>query len=43
MFYIIKDQRDEFYKLKFMGYYDSTGARGYPSFQVVNLSNHANP
>ena len=38
IFYIIKDQRGEYYKLKFTGYYNSSGARGYPSFQVVNLS-----
>jgi hypothetical protein len=43
LFYIIKDQRDEYYKLKFMGYYNSAGARGYPSFQLENLSNQGNP
>lgn len=43
IFYIIKDQRDEYYKLKFTGYYNSIGARGYPSFQVVNLSKQGYP
>jgi hypothetical protein len=39
IFYLIKDQRGIYYKLKFTGFYNSSGARGYPSFQVVNLSN----
>ena len=38
VFYIIKDQRGEYYKLKFTGYYNSTGLRGYPSFQVIKLT-----
>ncbi|HKK42696.1 MAG TPA: HmuY family protein [Bacteroidales bacterium] len=43
LFYIIKDQKGEYYKLKFTGYYNSTGARGYPSFQLDNLSGSTNP
>jgi HmuY protein len=38
IFYIIKDQRGEYYKLKFTGYYNNSGARGYPSFQVNKLT-----
>jgi hypothetical protein len=37
IFYIIKDQRGEYYKLKFTGFYNKSGARGYPSFQVSHL------
>jgi hypothetical protein len=37
IFYIVKDQTGEYYKLKFTGYYNSSGERGYPSFQIVNL------
>jgi len=43
LFYIIRDKNDEYYKLKFTGYYNSSGARGYPSFQIVNLSMSENP
>jgi hypothetical protein len=42
IFYIIKDQRGEYYKLKFAGYYNNSGARGYPSFQVNNLTKSKN-
>jgi hypothetical protein len=38
IFYIIKDKNGAFYKLKFTGFYSKSGARGYPSFQVSNLS-----
>jgi hypothetical protein len=38
IFYIIKDQAGEYYKLKFSGYYNKSGARGYPSFQINNLT-----
>jgi len=38
IFYIIKDLSGEFFKLKFTGYYNRNGARGYPSFQITNLS-----
>jgi hypothetical protein len=37
IFYIVKDKTGEYYKLKFTGYYNSSGERGYPSFQIVNL------
>jgi hypothetical protein len=37
IFYIIKDQKGEYYKLKFTGYYNNSGERGYPSFQVSKL------
>lgn len=43
IFYIIKDQRGEYYKLKFTGYYNNSGARGYPSFQVNNLTKSISP
>ncbi len=39
IFYIIKDQRGYYYKLKFTGYYNKSGARGYPSFQITDLQN----
>lgn len=38
IFYLIRDQRGIYYKLKFTGYYNITGARGYPSFQIIKLS-----
>jgi HmuY protein len=38
VFYLIKDQRGEYYKLRFTGFYNLSGARGYPSFQVIKLS-----
>ncbi len=43
IFYIIKDQSGEYYKLKFTGFYGTSGARGYPSFQLANLSNSTTP
>jgi hypothetical protein len=38
IFYIIKNQKNSFYKLQFTGYYNSSGSRGYPSFQLINLT-----
>lgn len=38
IFYIIKDQQGKYYKLKFTGYYNKSGARGYPSFQLTDLT-----
>lgn len=38
IFYLIKDQRGVYYKLKFTGYYSSTGQKGFPSFQCIKLS-----
>ena len=38
IFYIIKDQLGDYYKLKFAGYYNNTGERGFPSFQCIKLS-----
>jgi hypothetical protein len=38
LFYIIKDKQGEYFKLKFTGYYNGSGARGYPSFQLDYLS-----
>jgi hypothetical protein len=38
IFYIIRDQTGGYYKLKFTGYYNKSGARGYPSFQVIKLA-----
>ena len=39
IFYIIKDHLGEYYKLKFTGFYNSSGERGFPSFQCIKLSN----
>jgi hypothetical protein len=38
IFYIIKDQKGAYYKLKFTGYYNNSGQRGFPSFQCIKLS-----
>ncbi|MBK7710983.1 MAG: HmuY family protein [Bacteroidales bacterium] len=38
IFYIIRDQLGGYYKLKFTGYYNTSGERGYPSFQCIKLS-----
>jgi hypothetical protein len=38
IFYIIKDNLGEYYKLKFSGFYNGNGERGYPSFQCIKLS-----
>jgi hypothetical protein len=38
IFYIIKDQLGEYYKLKFTGFYNNSGERGYSSFQLIKLS-----
>ena len=38
IFYIIKDQKGEYYKLKFAGYYNKSGQKGFPSFQCIKLS-----
>jgi len=38
IFYIVRDQHMEYYKLKFSGFYNSTGERGFPSFQCIKLS-----
>jgi hypothetical protein len=38
IFYIIKDQFGIYYKLKFAGFYNSNGERGFPSFQCLKLS-----
>jgi len=43
IFYLIKDLTGNYFKLKFTGYYNSAGARGYPSFQVINLSDSMAP
>jgi hypothetical protein len=38
IFYLIKDQPGNYYKLKFTGFYNNSGERGYPSFQCIKLS-----
>ena len=38
IFYIIRDQNGEYFKLKFTGFYNESGERGYPSFQSFSLS-----
>jgi hypothetical protein len=37
IFYIIRDQNGEYFKLKFTGFYNEAGERGYPSFQSFSL------
>lgn len=32
MYYIVKDKDEQYYKLKFYDFYNSTGVRGYPAF-----------
>jgi len=39
IFYIIKDQKGIYYKLKFAGFYNKAGQKGYPSFQCQQLTN----
>ena len=38
IFYIIKDQLGIYYKLKFTGFYNNSGERGYPSFQCIKIA-----
>jgi hypothetical protein len=38
IFYVIKDRTGTYYKLKFTGYYNTSGERGYPSFQCIELA-----
>jgi hypothetical protein len=38
IFYIIRDQSGVYYKLKFTGFYNNSGERGFPSFQCIKLS-----
>jgi hypothetical protein len=38
IFYVIKDRLGEYYKLKFTGFYNKSGQRGFPSFQCIKLS-----
>jgi HmuY protein len=38
IFYIIKDQNGEYFKMKFTGFYNKSGERGYPSFQCIGLA-----
>jgi hypothetical protein len=38
IFYIIRDQTGGYYKLKFTGFYNNTGEKGYPSFQILRLN-----
>lgn len=37
IFYVIRDQAGEYYKLKFTGFYNTSGERGFPSFQCIKL------
>jgi hypothetical protein len=43
IFYLIRDQRGEYYKLKFTGFYNRSGARGYPSFMLIRLTRPVTP
>ena len=38
IFYIIKDHLGAYYKLKFAGFYNTSGEKGYPSFQCIKIS-----
>ncbi len=38
VFYVIRDQNGEYFKLKFTGFYNQSGERGYPSFQCIKLA-----
>ena len=37
IFYLIQDQHESYYKMKFTGYYNLSGARGFPSFMLEKL------
>lgn len=37
VFYLVKDQNNDYFKLKFTGYYNLSGARGYASFMLEEL------
>jgi hypothetical protein len=39
IFYIVKDLTGVYYKMKFAGFYNNTGEKGFPSFQCVRLTN----
>ena len=39
IFYTVKDHLGAYYKLKFTGFYNNSGQRGFPSFQCIKLSN----
>jgi hypothetical protein len=38
IFYLIKDQIGDYYKLRFTGFYNNSGERGFPSFQCIKLA-----
>ena len=38
IFYIVKSQLGEYYKIKFAGFYNSSGEKGYPSFQCIRIT-----
>jgi hypothetical protein len=38
IFYVIRDHLGVYYKLKFTGFYNKSGVKGYPSFQCIRLS-----
>jgi hypothetical protein len=38
IFYIVRDLQGEYYKIKFTGFYNKSGVKGYPSFQCIRLS-----
>ena len=38
IFYLVRDQLGVYYKLKFTGFYNSSGERGFPSFQCIRLT-----
>jgi hypothetical protein len=37
IFYIIRNNSGEYFKLKFTGFYNPSGEKGYPSFQCIRL------
>ncbi|PIF06233.1 MAG: hypothetical protein CSA36_02625 [Draconibacterium sp.] len=36
-FYVIKNRTGFYYKMRFIGYYNSTGEKGYPTFEFLRL------
>lgn len=39
IFYLVRDQKGLYYKIRFAGFYNSSGQRGYPSFELAGLNN----
>lgn len=37
MSYVIKEKNGTYFKLRFLGFYDDNGDKGYPSFEIISL------